>query len=196
VEKIKPERSRKRKIIIFAVATVVNIGLLALLAWQLLTPAQSPHDVSGRTGSNVIAALKGRSAPNFTQPALSDQHIPQISLADYKGKAVVLNFWASWCGPCQDEASLFQAEWQKVQSRNIVFLGVDFQDTQADGLNFLHKYHITYPNIADAAGITASAFGLSYTPTTYFINSKGIVVNSIAGELTAQQLAQNVQALL
>lgn len=195
MEKIKPERSRKRKITIFAVATVVNIGLLALLAWLLLTPAQSPHVASGSAGSNVTAPLRGRSAPNFTQPALSDQHIPQISLANYKGKAIVLNFWASWCGPCQDEASLFQAEWQKMQSRNIVFLGVDFQDTQANGLNFLRKYHITYPNIADATGITASAFGLSYTPTTYFINSRGIVVNSIEGELTAQQLSQNVQAL-
>ena len=195
MEKIKPERSRKRKITIFAVATVINIGLLSLLAWQLLTPAQSSHGTGNSTVSNVIATLKGRPAPNFTQPALSDQRIPPISLANYKGKAVVLNFWASWCSPCQDEASLFQAEWQTVQSRNIVFLGVDFQDTQADGLTFLRKYHITYPNIADAIGVTAAAFGLSYTPTTYFINSKGIVVNSIAGELTAQQLSQNVQAL-
>lgn len=188
-------RSRRRTIIIFVVATVINGGLIALLAWQLLTPAQAPAS-SGSTGYNVMTPLKGKAAPNFTLPALSDQHMPPISLANYKGKAIVLNFWASWCGPCQDEARMFQAEWQKVQSKNIVFLGVDFQDTQTDGLIFLHKYHITYPSVEDATGTTVINFGLAFTPTTYFINSKGIVVNSIAQQLTAQQLQQNVQLLL
>lgn len=195
--KIAPRRrSRKRSIIIFVVATVVNGGLLALLAWQLLTPAQTPASGGSSTGYNVSAPLKGKAAPNFTLPALSDQRVPPISLSDYKGKAIVINFWASWCGPCQDEAAMFQAEWQKVQGKNIVFIGIDFQDTHTDGLIFLHKYHIAYPNVEDATGSTAVNYGLAFTPTTYFINSKGIVVNSIAQELTAKQLQQNVQALL
>jgi cytochrome c biogenesis protein CcmG/thiol:disulfide interchange protein DsbE len=196
VEKIKPERSRKRKIIIFVAATVINVALLALLAWQLLTPAQPPRGSNGNTGVGLTAPLKEKAAPNFMLPLLSEQHAAPVSLARYKGEAIVLNFWASWCTPCQEEASIIQAEWQKVHSRNIVFLGVDFQDTQAAGLSFLHKYRISYPNVADATGMTAVPFTLSYTPTTFFINSKGIVINSIEGQLTAQQLSQNVQALL
>jgi len=188
-------RSRKRSIIIFVVATVLNGGLLALLAWQLITPAQPPS--SGGSGSYTPSdPLKGKPAPNFTLPALSDQHVPPISLAQYKGKAVVLNFWASWCGPCQDEASMLQAEWQKVRSKGVVFLGVDFQDTQTDGLIFLRKYHITYPNVQDTTGATAVNFGVAFTPTTIFINSKGIVVSNVAQQITAQQLQQNIQLLL
>lgn len=194
MEQRKPERSRKRKIIIFVAAAAINIGLLALLAWQLLTPASFPRGASNKVSASVVAPLRGKSAPNFMLPQLSNQHV--ISLAHYKGKAIVLNFWASWCDPCQEEAPLFQAEWQRVQTRNIIFFGVDFQDTQAAGLSFLHKYHISYPNVADALGTTAAPFTLSYTPTTFFINRNGIVVNSIQGQLTAQQLSQNVQVLL
>lgn len=194
MEKIQPERSRRRKIIIFVVATPINIGLLAVLAWQLLTPAQIPRGSTNNAGSSAVAPLKGESAPSFTLPLLSNQQA--ISLTRYKGKAIVLNFWASWCAPCQEEASLFQAEWRKVQTKNIVFFGVDFQDTQAAGLSFLHKYHISYPNVSDVFGTTAAPFTLTYTPTTFFINRNGIVINSIEGQLTAQQLSQNVQALL
>lgn len=194
MEQRKPERSRKRKIIIFVAVTAINIGLLTLLAWQLLTPAQPLHGSGNNVGSSIVAPLKGKSAPSFMLPLLGSQHV--ISLAHYEGKAIVLNFWASWCDPCQEEAPVFQAEWQKVQTKNIVFFGIDFQDTQAAGLSFLHKYHISYPNVADALGTTAAPFTLSYTPTTFFINRNGIVVNSIQGQLTAQQLSQNVQALL
>ena len=188
-------RSRKRTIIIFVAATFLNGGLLFLLAWQLLTPAH-PQSSGGSGSYTASDPLKGKAAPNFTLAALSDQHVPPISLAQYKGKAIVLNFWASWCGPCQDEASLLQSEWQKVQSKNIVFLGVDFQDTQTDGMIFVRKYHVTYPNVQDTTGAIAINFGIAFTPTTIFINSKGVVVNNVPQQITAQQLQQNVQLLL
>lgn len=188
-------RSRKRTIIIFVVATILNGGLLMLLAWQLLTPAH-PQSSGGNGSYTASDPLKGKPAPNFTLAALSDQHVPPISLSQYKGKAIVLNFWASWCGPCQDEALLLQNEWQKVQSKNIVFLGVDFQDTQTDGMIFVRKYHVTYPSVQDTTGAVAINFGIAFTPTTIFINSKGIVVNNVPQQITAQQLQQNVQLLL
>lgn len=126
----------------------------------------------------------------------NQKHAAPISLAAFKGKAIVLNFWASWCDPCKQETPLLESEWQKVQSRDIVFLGVDFQDSQANGLSFLHQYHITYPCVQDTSGSMVVPYNLVGLPTTYFINSKGLVVSSIPHQMNAQELQQQVQALL
>ena len=83
-----------------------------------------------------------------------------------------------------------------MQSKGVVFVGVDFEDTQGNGLSFLQKYGITYPNVLDANGATAINYGVTYTPTTYFINRQGIVVSVIPREMTAQELQKNVQLLI
>ena len=90
---------------------------------------------------------------------------------------------------------MLQSTWRQLQSKGIVFVGVDFQDAQSDGLNFMQKYNITYPNVLDANGATAINYGVTYTPTTYFINKQGIVVSMIPREMTAQELQKNVQLL-
>ena len=174
----KPKRSRKRRIIIFTVVSLINVGLLALLWSQLLTPAQPNATISnGSTGNPLV----GQAAPNFTLSTLSGATAPSLSLAQYRGSAVMINFWGSTCGPCQDEASLMQSQWQQVRAKGVVFLGVDFEDTKTDGLIFVNQYHITYPNIADATGTTAINYGVTATPETFFINRQGTVVNWIKG---------------
>jgi cytochrome c biogenesis protein CcmG, thiol:disulfide interchange protein DsbE len=198
-EKIVPKRkgSRKRSITIFIVVSLLNVGLLALLWSQLLTPAQNQAGANSN-GPTVADPLKGRPAPDFrleTLSATTAQQAVTLALATFKGKAVVLNFWSSSCGPCQAEAPLLQATWQRMQAKGVVFIGVDFQDARSDGSGFLQKYHITYPNVLDANGATAINYGVVYTPTTYFINSKGIVVSMIPRQMTAQELQKNVQLL-
>jgi cytochrome c biogenesis protein CcmG/thiol:disulfide interchange protein DsbE len=195
-EKIQPKRSRKRRIIIFSVVSLINVGLLILLWTQLLTPAVKSNQGNG--GYTPTDQLKGHAAPNFTLAGLSTSggQLSPISLASFKGKDVVLNFWSSSCGPCQDEAHMLQTTWLKMKAKGVVFVGVDFQDTTTDGLFFMRRYGITYPNVSDPNGSTAVNYGVAFTPTTYFINSKGIVVNAIPQEMTAQQLQQNLQLLL
>ncbi|GAC1382243.1 MAG: hypothetical protein NVS4B7_20490 [Ktedonobacteraceae bacterium] len=187
----KRKNSRKRSIIIFTVVSLLNAGLLALLWSQLLTPTQN----AASDNSDGIQLLKGRSAPNFTLAVLSVHQSRPIQLANFRGRPIVLNFWASTCGPCQEEAPILQTEAQHARTRGIVFIGVDFQDAQSDGLSFLQKYGITYLNVLDSDGSTAIHYGVIYTPTTFFINSKGVVVHSISREMTQQQLQQNLQAL-
>ena len=187
----KPKSSRKRRIIIFTIVSLLNAGLLALLWSQLLTPAQN----QASTGDNAHGPLQGHLAPDFTLGALSTQRASTIDLASFKGKPVVLNFWASSCGPCHDEAPLLQSTWQRMQSKGIVFIGIDFQDAQSDGLSFLQKYAITYPNALDPGGSTAIHYGITYTPTTFFINRKGVIVRSIPREMTAQDLESGLQLL-
>lgn len=178
-------KSRRRSITIFVIVSLINVGLLAFLWMQLLTPAQ-----------NKTAAkdpLVGKAARNFTLAALNGYTVPMISLADFKGKPVVLNVWSSSCGPCIHEAPLLQATWQSQQAKGVVFLGLDFQDTKSDGLSFLQKYGITYPNALDAAGSVAIDYGVTGTPETFFIDRHGVIVNHVIGELTVQTLQSNLQ---
>lgn len=195
-EKVTAKRksSRKRNITIFIVVSLLNIGLLALLWTQLLTPAQNQAGASS-DGPSVANPLKGRPAPDFKLTTLGMKQASTLNLASLKGKAVVLNFWSSSCAPCQDEAGLLQSTWQRMQSKGVVFVGVDFEDTQGDGLSFLQKHSITYPNVLDASGATAINYGVTYTPTTYFIDSKGVVVSMIPREMTARDLQTNLQLL-
>lgn len=188
-------RSRKRSIIIFTVVSLLNVGLLALLWSQLLTPAQNQTSTGG---NDAPGPLQGKLAPDFTLATLTAPSANQgskIDLASFKGKPVVLNFWASSCGPCHEEAPMLQTTWNHVQSKGVVFIGIDFQDTQSNGLGFLHQYAITYPNALDSGGSTAIHYGVIYTPTTFFINRKGVIVRSIPREMTALELQSGLQLL-
>ncbi|HVB75667.1 MAG TPA: TlpA disulfide reductase family protein [Ktedonobacteraceae bacterium] len=192
-----PERKkrRKRSIIIFVVVSLLNVGLLALLWTQLLTPAQN-----ATPGSTTTAAdpLIGHPAPAFTLSALNTPTgQSKLSLSDYKGKAIVLNVWASWCVPCNQEAPLLQAAWKQMQAKgqNVVFLGIDFQDSSSDALSFMHKYKIGYPNVLDADGSVSINYGVTGVPETIFINRNGIVVSHVAEQLTEQALQSNLKLI-
>lgn len=184
------KRSRRRSIIIFSVISLINVGLLIFLWTQLLTPAQNANQVKD--------PLIGHPAPNFTLAALNPgKHGPvTISLANFKGRPVVLNVWNSTCIPCIAEAPLLERQWQQTRARGVVFLGIDFQDTQSDGLKFLQKYAVTYPNVLDATGATTINYGVTGTPETLFINRQGVVVSRVIGQLTQQTLQSNLQKIL
>ena len=181
--------SRKRRITIFAVVSLLNAGLLIFLWTQLLTPAQNQNQ------AHSADPLIGHAAPNFMLDALSLHAAPAISLASFKGKPVVLNVWNSACVPCVQEAPLLQSQWQRVQSQGIVFIGIDFQDAKSDGVSFLQKYGITYLNVLDATGSTAISYGVTGAPETIFINRQGIVISRVIGELTVQTLQSNLQLI-
>jgi cytochrome c biogenesis protein CcmG/thiol:disulfide interchange protein DsbE len=188
----KRKGSRKRSIAIFIVVTLLNVGLLALLWTQLLTPAQN----ATRGQSNNADPLIGQTAPDFTLNLLGNSN-PQASIspASYKGQPVVLNFWSSTCVPCVAEAPFLQKQWQSMKSQGIAFIGIDFQDLKSDGLSFLQKYGITYPNVLDVTGSTGISYGVTGTPETIFINREGVVVSRVIGELTGKTLQSNLQLI-
>ncbi len=107
----------------------------------------------------------------------------------------MLNFWASWCDVCKAEARLLQNTWQRVQGQGIVFVGIDIQDTQSDGLSFLQTYGITYPNVVDADGSVTINYGVTGVPETFFLNRQGVIVKKVIGELTEQTLENNLQLI-
>jgi cytochrome c biogenesis protein CcmG/thiol:disulfide interchange protein DsbE len=180
---------RRRKILIFCVVSLLNMGLLALILTQLLTPAS-------KNGSDPLV---GHPAPNFSLAMLRPEAgKTALSLSNFIGKPVVLNFWASWCAPCKEEAPLIENTWKQAQARgkDVVILGIDFQDSNNDSTSFLKLYSITYPTVLDADGSVASKYGVTSLPQTIFINRNGTVTSREPRELTAQVLSNNLQLII
>ena len=179
----------RRRMLIFCVVSLFNVGLVALLLTQLLTPA--PNAASD--------PLIGHPAPDFSLAMLRPHSgTSALSLSNFKGKPVVLNFWASWCAPCKEEAPLLERTWKQVQAqgKDTVILGVDFQDSNNDGMSFLQLYSITYPIVLDANGAVAIKYGITSLPQTIFINRHGTVMSRVPRELTAQVLSSKMQLIM
>jgi cytochrome c biogenesis protein CcmG/thiol:disulfide interchange protein DsbE len=194
-EDAKP-RSRKRSIITFVVVSLLNVGLLIVLWTQLLTPRSglSQTDSSSTVGFGS-SPLIGKPAPDITLPVLNGNGA-KLHLASLKGKIVMVNFWASWCQPCQQEASALQQLWTRWQSKGVVLLGVDGPESESDALNFVHQHGITYQNVRDTIdGATAISYGATANPETFFINQDGIVVARWIGPIDEQRVQAELTKL-
>ncbi|HEX4207892.1 MAG TPA: TlpA disulfide reductase family protein [Ktedonobacteraceae bacterium] len=197
------KRARKRNVLIFGISGVLCIVILGLIWSQLTTPAASQSQAASgnASGGNVTindtsSPLVGKPAPDFTLPALNGS-AKQIHLAALKGKPVVLNFWASWCGPCNDEAPIFSKAVPKMQAQGIQFIGVDGPEDTSFAHSFMQKYHISYPNVQDnPSNATSVAYGVTGFPETVFIDKNGMVVAKYPLPYTSEQTLMNELARL
>lgn len=186
------KRSRKRSITIFVVVSVLNVALLVLLWTQLLTPSQQASSDSNNTNSATIgnynSPLLGKSAPDLTI-VKPDGGVETMRLSSFKGKPVMLNFWASWCGPCNDEAPFLQRNVPKLQAQGVTFLGIDAPEKASDAQAFIKKYGINYTNVQDTLnGSTAIDYGVTTFPVTVFINREGVISGMWRVQLNDQAL--------
>lgn len=109
----------------------------------------------------------------------------QLALKDLRGKAVFLNFWASWCPPCREEARDLEAAWQKVKDKNLVFLGIALQDQERNLRAFLKEFNVTYPNGLDETGKIAVDYGTWGIPESFFIDPQGRITYKHVGGIRA-----------
>ncbi|HEX9029349.1 MAG TPA: TlpA disulfide reductase family protein [Anaerolineales bacterium] len=117
----------------------------------------------------------GQTAPAFALTTFDGQ---QVNLAALKGKVVVVNFWASWCKPCEQEAADLEAAWRFYQPRgDVVFLGVDYVDTEPEAKAYLQKFGITFPNGPDLRTKISQSYRITGVPETYIIDRTGKLVN-------------------
>jgi len=153
------------------VAVAIVAALLGLLIWKV---AQGDSEVT-----SALARGETPEAPLFTLERLDGKG--DLAIESLRGKAVVLNFWASWCGPCRDEMPLLQRGSERWQDRNVVFVGIDIDDLRSDARSFLERYGVTYANVYDGKGSTIGRYGVTGYPETYFIDVAGKIRYRIAG---------------
>ncbi len=150
-----------------------------------------------------------RDARYITSPLIAKPAAPftirlfdggKLALEDLRGKAVFLNFWASWCLPCRAEARDLEAAWQKVKDKNMVFIGVALQDTDRNSLEFLKEFEVTYPNGKDESGKIAVDYGTWGIPESFFIDPQGRItykhVGGIRAALVTAKLAEAAQGIV
>ena len=170
-----------------ALSVALVIGLLALLIWK----------VAHQTGSANVAAevRKGETpqAPDFSLPRLDGDG--KVSLAAFAGKPQLVNFWASWCGPCRDEAPLLQSVARRYRGR-LVVVGVDYQDFSGDARKFVDAFGLTYPIGRDRNGSLLARWGVSAAPESFFIDRTGKVVAHVPGAVTKETLAAGIRKAL
>jgi thiol-disulfide isomerase/thioredoxin len=132
-------------------------------------------------------------AHGFTLPALG--HAGQtVSLSQYQGKPVIINFWASWCPPCQQETPLL-ASWYKQQDGHVVLLGLDENDTTAAALNFAKAKGVTYPIGFNPQANVALEYNVDGLPQTFFLNAQHQIVDHVLGAVTKADLAKGVKLM-
>jgi cytochrome c biogenesis protein CcmG/thiol:disulfide interchange protein DsbE len=120
----------------------------------------------------------------------------RLSLSDFRGKAVFLNFWASWCPPCRAEAKDLEAAWQKVKDQNMVFIGVALQDTDENSRAFLKEFNVTYPNGRDDSGKIAIDYGVWGIPESFFIDPQGRITYKHVGSIRASMVMAKLEETL
>ena len=157
-------------------AQVLAVGLVALLLALLI------WKVAQGSGNE---AKVGKTAPNFSLNRIDAPG--SLQLASLRGKVVVLNFWASWCYPCNQEAPALEAATKKWGKR-VVVLGVDVNDPVSDARGFARKYRLSYPLVHDNHNVTSPKYGLTGLPETFFLDRTGKVVVHVPGEVKAADI--------
>ncbi len=164
-------------------------GLLALVGFGL------------KRAQNPMAAV-GAAVPNFDLVFYKGYEYngnAQMKLSDLRGKIVMINIWASWCKPCEQEAPELEAAWQIYKdSADVVFIGVDYVDTPAGANEYLKKFGITFPNAPDLKSNISSILNRQMgVPETYFIDRAGILRNVKIGPFASpdeiQSIIQSIQ---
>ncbi|HEX9245581.1 MAG TPA: TlpA disulfide reductase family protein [bacterium] len=155
------------------------IPVAILLGFLALVTAQ--HQRSLAIGT-ALARGETPPAPPVTFPTFDGG---RVSLSDLRGHAIVMNFWASWCVPCREEAPLLEGIWNEYREKGLIVLGVDTQDLSEPAQGFIKRFGITYPNVRDPDGTVAHLFGTTGVPETFFIGADGRILGRFPGEEVA-----------
>ncbi len=160
-------------------AVLLVVGLIALLGWGVVQAATGPRD-SGMAPDFTLTGFDGRT----------------VTLSQLRGQVVIVNFWASWCPPCREEAAYLERTWRKYEGTGVVFIGVDWVDTQKEALAYIKEFDITYLNGPDIGTRIAQAYRIQGVPETFFVDKMGRLRGVKIGPLSAPELDNRIDELL
>jgi cytochrome c biogenesis protein CcmG/thiol:disulfide interchange protein DsbE len=181
------------------------LGLfIALLFYGVLS--QSPDT----TIDSGLAKAKAPPAPGFELELLERGSVGgrlertfaraaadgKIGLEELRGVPVALNFWASWCPPCREEAPRLERRWRAAREEGVLFLGLDMQDLPEDARDFIAEFRLSYPNVRDQGDDVARDWGVTGLPETFFISARGRVVSHVIGAVSKRQLDDGIRAAI
>jgi cytochrome c biogenesis protein CcmG, thiol:disulfide interchange protein DsbE len=172
VESTAADPKQQRAVMIWR--TLIIAGALifvGLLAWRLIQTNTSEHRADGTAPELEFTTFEGET----------------ITLADLRGKGVVLNFWASWCDPCREEADLLEQNWRREEANGIIFLGLDYLDQEPAAKAYLAEFNVTYPNGPDLRSQVARRYGIKGVPETFFIDPEGKITDTVIGPIVNQR---------
>ena len=178
------EQKKALKRSTLAITAIVFIGFIGLLVYGML----NKKPITGLSGITMV----NRPAPDFTLATFEGS---TISMETLKGKPIVINFWASWCPPCREEASLLERTWRAYKNLDVIFLGVGVQDRRKDALNYIREFDITYPNGPDPTGEISIDYGVSGLPVTFFVSRKGEILRRHVGAIDKRTLISAIEEI-
>ena len=165
-------------------AGLLIVGLIVLMGWGLSSKAT----VTGLSGVTRVQ----KPAPDFVLPLLDGG---EIALSELRDRPLVINFWASWCPPCREEALVLERSWQQHRDE-VTFVGVDIQDSESAARAYLAEFHVTYPNGRDLDGRITIDYGVIGLPVTFFVNRAGVVERRWVGAIDEARLTSWIDELV